>query len=168
MFTRIDKVADRLTERIRNTWTDRFFYMLSRAADHGVLWLVIGAIYAFATQDAWFFVKFAIALGVESGFTNGVIKSITRRHRPELRPNEELPYRLHRPITTAFPSGHATSAFTAAIVLATSPASWIFYLMLASLVAFSRIYVRLHHATDVLGGITLGIGFGLLARWFVR
>ena len=42
--------------------------------------------------------------------------------RPALEQIEEkLPYGMHRPITSSFPSGHAASAFTAATVLAGRP-----------------------------------------------
>ena len=36
--------------------------------------------------------------------------------------------------------------------------------MLAGLVATSRVYVKMHHASDVLVGAALGIGLGTIAR----
>ena len=45
--------------------------------------------------------------------------SSTRSESAEDTPPEEpLPYGMHRPRTSSFPSGHATSAFTAAMLLA--------------------------------------------------
>ena len=38
------------------------------------------------------------------------------------------------------------------------------YYLLATVVAASRVYVRLHHASDVIGGALLGIAFGRVAR----
>jgi undecaprenyl-diphosphatase len=35
---------------------------------------------------------------------------------------------------------------------------------LAGLVAASRVYVRMHHASDVVAGIAFGLGLGLVAR----
>ena len=70
---------------------------------------------------------------------------------------------MHRPITSSFPSGHAASAFTAATVLAGGPATPALY-TLATLVAFSRVYVRMHHASDIVAGAALGLALGLVAR----
>jgi undecaprenyl-diphosphatase len=37
-------------------------------------------------------------------------------------------------------------------------------IILASLIAFSRLYVGIHYPTDVLGGLITGIGLGILAN----
>ena len=38
---------------------------------------------------------------------------------------------------------------------------------LAATVALSRPYVRIHHASDVVGGVVVGAAMGLVARrWF--
>jgi undecaprenyl-diphosphatase len=71
---------------------------------------------------------------------------------------------MHRPRTSAFPSGHATAAFTAATLLAQGNSAGPFYFGLAALVASSRVYTRMHHASDVLAGAALGFVFGRVAR----
>ena len=40
----------------------------------------------------------------------------------------------------------------------------VFFIVLASLIAFSRLYVGIHYPTDVLGGLVTGIGIGLLVN----
>jgi undecaprenyl-diphosphatase len=70
---------------------------------------------------------------------------------------------MHRPITSSFPSGHAASAFTAATVLAGGPATPFLY-GLAGMVAISRVYVRMHHASDIIAGAALGLAMGAVAR----
>lgn len=37
-------------------------------------------------------------------------------------------------------------------------------IILAALIAFSRLYVGIHYPTDVLGGLVTGIGIGLLVN----
>jgi len=87
-----------------------------------------------------------------------------RRVRPELdEPQEPLPYGMHRPVTSSFPSGHAASAFTAAVLLADSPLAPA-YFVLATGVAASRVYVRMHHASDIVAGAALGVLLGVVAR----
>ena len=41
------------------------------------------------------------------------------------------------------------------------PAAWA---ALAAVVAVSRIHVRIHHASDVIGGVAVGLALGLAAR----
>ena len=82
-------------------------------------------------------------MGVESALTNGAIKSLFRRVRPEHEIAEgPLPYGMRRPITSSFPSGHATAAFTAAAILAQTGHGDAFWYALATVVAGSRVYVQ--------------------------
>ncbi|MCB9388410.1 MAG: phosphatase PAP2 family protein [Acidimicrobiia bacterium] len=71
---------------------------------------------------------------------------------------------MHRPITSSFPSGHAASAFAAAVVLADDDPLGPFYYALAGLVAYSRVHTRMHHASDVLVGSVIGLGLGYVSR----
>jgi membrane-associated phospholipid phosphatase len=62
------------------------------------------------------------------------------------------------PHTGAFPSGHASSAFACAAVLAwASPRLRVPALVLAAAIAWSRVYVGVHWPLDVLGGAALGV-----------
>jgi undecaprenyl-diphosphatase len=81
-----------------------------------------------------------------------------------------LPYGMRRPITSSFPSGHAAAAFAAAALLgagARRPAV-VGWHLLATAVAASRVYVRLHHPSDVVAGAALGAAYGRLARRWLR
>jgi membrane-associated phospholipid phosphatase len=134
------------------------------AADHGLVWLGIGALTAAREGDPGVGLRLGAAMGVESALTNGPIKMCFGRVRPELdAPHEPLPYGMHRPITSSFPSGHAASAFTAAVLLADSP--WApAYFALATGIAASLVYVRMHHTSDIVAGAALGVVLGLVAR----
>ena len=159
-----DDTVDRWVERSRDPRLDPLFYGLSSAADHALLWIALGALRAARHGDPAIALRFAAVLGVESALTNGPIKLAFRRIRPPSAPPGPLPYGMHRPRTSAFPSGHATSAFTAATLLAEdSPASSAYW-ELAVLVAASRVYVRMHHASDAVAGTLLGLAFGQVAK----
>jgi undecaprenyl-diphosphatase len=148
---------------------DRFFYGLSSAADHGLLWLAIGAGRAARRGEPAIALELGALLGAESLFTNGVVKSFFRRVRPQEHfvHDAPLPYGMRRPITSSFPSGHAATAFLAAMVLSKGTRAAPAYFALAGLVAYSRVHVRMHHASDVLGGAVLGLALGTVARRFV-
>jgi membrane-associated phospholipid phosphatase len=159
-----DESVDAWVDRRRGPRLDAVLYGLSSAADHSILWHALGALRAARTGNPTTGARFAAVMGVESALTNGPIKACFRRIRPVEVPDERLPYGMHRPRTSAFPSGHATSAFTAATMLAHGTNGGPFYFGLAALVASSRVYTRMHHASDVLAGAALGLLFGLIAR----
>src|SRR5262245_39838168 len=118
-----DDAVDAWIARRRGPTLDPLFYGLSSAADHGLLWLLLGSARAARRGDPMIAVRLAMNLGVESRPTNGPIKLAFGRVRPEhpLARDEPLPYGMHRPISSSFPSGHAATAFTAAMLLRDSP-----------------------------------------------
>ena len=77
---------------------------------------------------------------------------------------------MRKPLTSAFPSGHASAAaFTATVLTAwdgrrSAPLWW----TIAATVATSRAYVRIHHASDVVAGMAVGTVLGLGARTILR
>lgn len=161
----LDDSVDKWFARVRRPALDPLFYGLSSAADHGLLWLAIGSLEAAWRGDPAMALRLGASMGVESALTNGPVKLCFRRVRPEhdFLPDDPLPYGMHRPISSSFPSGHAASAFTAAMLLSDSPLAPA-YFVLAGLVATSRVYVKMHHASDVLVGAALGIALGAIAR----
>src|SRR5207244_7213209 len=106
-----------------------------------------------------------VGLAIELVPANGLTKSLGRRTRPPWEP--ERTTRVRRPRTSSFPSGHATSAFSAAGLLAEDDVLWPLYYAIAVIVASSRVYVRVHHASDVIAGAAIGIALGRIGRKLV-
>jgi len=162
---RFDAAVERAIRSVRSPTLDTVMYTVSSSADHSLLWFIIGTGLSVKKGDLRFAARFATAMGLESALTNGPVKSLFRRTRPAPRLDEgPLPFGMRRPITSSFPSGHATAAFTAAVLLADRhPGPWY---ALAAVVAGSRVYVSMHHASDVVVGAGFGLVFGhALARW---
>jgi undecaprenyl-diphosphatase len=163
-IARWDVAIDRAVDRVRSPRVNAVAYRLSSAADHSLLWHLSGAAVALERGDVGFFVRFAGAMGAESLLTNGVVKSAFKRVRPALYEDIEFHHGLHRPITSSFPSGHATAAFCAARLLG----GGVGWYSLATAVAATRVYVRLHHASDVAVGAAFGLALGSAFKRFVK
>ena len=86
--------------------------------------------------------------------TRGLKKTI-ERPRPALAVQGTAP--LVDAYGYSFPSGHAANMFAACLLLGLIYRRWLWPLLaLASLVAFSRVYVGVHYPSDVLAGAVLG------------
>jgi undecaprenyl-diphosphatase len=161
----LDETVDTWVAGHRSPAADRLFYGLSSAADHSILWFALGALQSARRADVSRGLRLVTAIAGESIVTNGIVKSFFRRVRPALdEPEGPLPFGMRRPVTSAFPSGHATSAFMAAVVLSEGTRLGPAYFGLAALVAASRVYVRMHHTSDVVAGAAFGVALGLVAR----
>lgn len=161
-----DEAVDERVDGIRGHRSlDRLMYGASEVGDWSLLWHLIGAGQALLPgRDPMTAVRLSTTLGVESLLVNGAIKSLFRRHRPVWEEDRPRPHRVRTPLSSSFPSGHASSAFTAAVVLGQGDPLWPVYYALAATVSSSRVYVKVHHASDVLAGAALGVGLGMLAR----
>ena len=164
---RLDATVDAAFDRWRGRpLADRLFYATSELADHSVLWLLIGAVRGLRSERDWqAALRLGAALAAESALVNLGIKSLFRRTRPPSGAQRSLP--LRQPLTSSFPSGHATAAFTAAGLLAEDEPLWPAYYALAVVVSLSRIHVGIHHASDVLAGTALGVALGRAGRRLV-
>ena len=134
---------------------DRLFYTASELGDFSLIWHVVNGTRGLTRRSQKPTVRLALALAAESGLVNGVIKSLFGRRRPVA--HEPRPHNLRQPLTSSFPSGHASSAAMAAVLLSEDDPLWPLYVSLAVVVASSRVYVRIHHASDVVAGAALGI-----------
>ncbi len=162
--TALDRAAEGVFDHLRGRPVlDRIFYGASALGDHSLIWLLLGCLRGLRSEKDWkAAVRVGVGVGLDSALVNIGIKSLFRRKRPKW--DLERPLRLRRPRTSSFPSGHATSAFTAAALLSDQDRLWPLYYAAAVVVASSRVYVRIHHASDVVAGIVIGAGLGRLGR----
>ena len=165
-FAGFDRQVDAWWERLRgNNVVDRVFYAASEAGDFGLIWMAIGATEAAfgPHRKAVSLVRLAAALGAESVIVNAGLKSLFRRERPSW--DQDRPHGLRKPRTSSFPSGHASSAVTAVVLLTEGGTPFgVLYGALAAVVATSRVHVKIHHASDVVGGLVVGAILGSAIR----
>jgi undecaprenyl-diphosphatase len=169
---------DRFDDAVDECWStvlrgrpaiDRMFYLASELGDFSLIWHLVGAARGLRSDrhadDA---LRLAATLLVESIAVNQGIKRLFKRPRPVAL--DPRPHDLRRPLTSSFPSGHASAAFTAAGVLgARDPHLRPLYYAVASVVATSRVHVQIHHASDVVAGAAVGALFaGAANRFWAR
>ncbi len=169
----IPSVFDRFDSRFNNHWDgfrkskalDRVFYTASEVGDFGMVWLAIAAAQAALGPEAKTkaAIRMAAALGAESVLVNGVVKSLFNRERPDWE--QDRPLHLRKPRTSSFPSGHSSSAVTAFLLFTQPKTPWApVYAALAGTVALSRVHVKIHHVSDVAGGLLVGALFGTAVK----
>lgn len=165
-----DRWADGLLDHLRgNPAADRVFTAASELGDFSLIWHLLSAARGLgsprATQDAF---VLAALIGAESLIVNQGVKRLFRRVRPTVAGDDR--YAVRQPSTSSFPSGHASAAAFAATLLAARSAPWMrpFWYGIAAVVALSRAFVRIHHASDVVAGLATGLVLAAAARRIVR
>lgn len=111
-----------------------------------------------------------LAIGVPGLFVT-IAKRLIGRARPYVGGHDDpfayMPF-IWRPEYASMPSGHATTAASAAIAIgALWPQSRAVMWLYALVIMFSRVVVLAHHPSDVLAGALVGAtGAFLVRRWF--
>lgn len=162
IFEPFDEWADAQLERLRgNKLADTVFTTASEVGDFSLIWHIVGAARGLSSEArAGEAALFSALIGAESLVVNQGIKRLFRRIRPTEVGDPRYPVR--KPSTSSFPSGHASSAFFAALLLTswTGRRSAPLWFGLAGVVATSRAYVRIHHPSDVVAGALVGLALG--------
>jgi undecaprenyl-diphosphatase len=164
-----DEAVDDLLERLRgHPLADRLFTAASHAGDFSLIWHAIGVTRGLVLRRPDQTVLLAAALGIESLVVNQGVKRLFRRQRPTASGDDR--YAVRTPSTSAFPSGHASSAaFAAATLIAWDGRRLApLWIAIAAIVGTSRAYVRIHHASDVVGGAVVGLVLAAVARPVLR
>ena len=164
-MTTFDEAGDRVLEPLRNhRSTNALFGFASKVGDFSVVWHVVGLVRAIGSVDRLQqALALSVALGFESLIVNQGIKKLFKRERPTTSGDHRFDVRT--PSTSSFPSGHASSATFAAIVL-TSFTGFPLVLLwagIALVVALSRVVVRIHHLSDIVGGVVTGAALSAIA-----
>jgi undecaprenyl-diphosphatase len=170
LIARFDRLADAPFRRLRgNRVADRVLYTASEAGNFSLIWHALAwapVAVAPTPRRVVQACSTSAALAAESALVNGPVKSVFRRERPVHDDPEPRPHRLRTPRTSSFPSGHASAATVAVMMLGRrrGPAAKLALTGLATIVASSRVHVRIHHASDVAGGVAVGYVLGRVLR----
>jgi membrane-associated phospholipid phosphatase len=160
-----DTWVDDALELLRgNPIADRVFTTASHVGDFSLIWHGIAIVRAVVKGRPDQIVVLAVMLGAESLIVNQGVKRLFRRDRPTTTGDDRL--QVRKPKTSSFPSGHASSAAFAAMILSgwDGPKLGMLWWKIAAIVGISRAYVRIHHGSDVVAGAVVGTLLGLVGR----
>ncbi len=170
-----------------NIFFDQFFLIVSQLGNGWIAVPLVAAIIIIATPRARLAraLLYAAIAGTLAGVANTQIKRAVHRPRPVVYFEKQAASRMENSGIEAkvrsvhlvgrgwrensFPSGHATTVFAAATILALLYGGYFFLGFIpACLTAYSRVYMGVHFPSDVLGGTVLGCSIALLVAFFFR
>ena len=151
-----------ILQEFRTPVLDSFILFVTNLANYVWYVLIIGLLINKPTRKLGVILVFAMIL--QYLINGGILKYLFARVRP-CNVDTAVELLIKRPKGFSFPSGHSAAAFCAVGVLYGAKIKRIFWpaLILACLIAFSRLYLYVHFPTDVLAGALCGffIGYGV-------
>ena len=152
---------------------DAVMPVITLLGDAGIFWIAVAVALLFFPKTRKIGLGMGAALILGLLLCNLTLKPLIARIRPY---DYQLQYfgtnvklLIEAQHDFSFPSGHTIASFEAATVLMLhNKKAGIAAVILASLIAFSRLYLYVHYPTDVLAAVVLGIGFAFLGKYLVE
>jgi len=150
-----------LQENVRSDVLTPIMTFITRLGDKGLFWIATAILLCCFKKTRPLGIMAGISLVFSVLINNAILKNLVARPRPYLPETvggKGLILLIEEQHDWSFPSGHSGASFAAAVVyLAKGPKKLgIPSIILAALIAFSRLYVGVHYPTDVIAGIITG------------
>ena len=151
---------------------DAVMPVITLLGDAGIFWIAAAVVMLFFPKYRKIGLSMGVALIMGLLVCNVTLKPLVGRIRPYDYQLEHFGKQIQLLIATphdfSFPSGHTLASFEAATaILIRNKKLGIPAMILACLIAFSRMYLYVHYPTDVLFSVALGIGFAYLGTFLV-
>ena len=152
-----------LQNTIQCDFLDWFMPIITSLGNAGIFWILLAAAFLCFRKTRKIGITMGIALIFGLIIGNLTLKPLTARTRPyDFDPSIVLLIPPEHEFS--FPSGHTLASFEGAVSLFLyHKKSGITALILASLIAFSRLYLMVHYPIDVIVGTILGSAFAFAA-----
>ena len=147
----LDHIFLKLFTKTRRTHITRFAIFFTKLGN-GQLWLLFSCITFLYYVPIG--LTFQIAIFIQL-YIQVILKNLIKRARP-FQKFLDLEALYMPPDPYSFPSGHTCAAFTMAFVSRlVLPVVWPYFLVVALIIAFSRIYLAAHYPSDVFAGVII-------------
>lgn len=161
-------ILDWIAAHLRCGALDAVMPLITALGNAGIFWILLSVALLLMPKHRKVGITMALSLLMGLVVCNLVLKPLCARTRPydyQLQHfGRVVELLIEAEKDFSFPSGHTIASFEAATVLTVYHKKWgIAALVLASLIAFSRLYLYVHYPTDVLTSVILGVGIGLLS-----
>ena len=146
-----------ILEYIKNPILDKIMLLFTHMGNAGLIWIVTAIVFICTKK----YRKDGIAVGIALllGFIvcNIIMKNAFARMRP-YNFNSAIELIIAEPTDFSFPSGHSCSSFAATVtmLMVSQKRIGIPAVIIAVLIAFSRLYLYVHYPSDVLAGALVG------------
>ena len=136
---------------------DKFMTSVTKLGNAGIFWIILTVLFLLIPKMRKTGVVMAAALIIDLLLCNVLLKNLVARTRP-YDVNTGIQLLVAKLRDYSFPSGHTAASFAsaAALYFAGEKKLWKPALVLACLIAVSRLYLYVHYPTDILGGALLG------------
>ena len=177
MLTLLNYLADHFDFPIlewiaENLWCpflDAVMPVVTAFGNGGIFWIALAVLFLVFPKYRKMGLSMGLALLMGLLVCNILLKPLVARPRPYDYFGKVIELLVATPHDFSFPSGHTIASFEAATaILIRNRKLGIPAMVLACLVAFSRLYLYVHYPTDVLFSVVLGIGFAFLASFLVN
>lgn len=163
-------ILDWIQANLKTGFLDAVMPIITMFGDGGIFWIACAVILLCIPKTRKTGLGMGIALVLGLIVCNITLKPLVQRIRPYDFQQEYfqvtiqlLTERMH---DYSFPSGHTIASFEAATVLLINDKRLgIPAMILAVLIAFSRLYLYVHYPTDVIFSIVAGILFAFIGNW---
>ena len=150
-------VLEWIQENMRCGFLDSFLSFITTLGDGGFIWILLAAALILIPRTRKYGLTAAAALIIGALICNVTLKPLIARIHP-FKIVDTVRVIIPLPMDYSFPSGHTTSSFAAAFALMLTKArGWPAAVLLASVIAFSRLYLFVHYPSDVLAGVLIGL-----------
>lgn len=169
MIQTIDfQILDWIQAHLKNEVLDGIMPIITALGNGGIFWILLGVICLVFAKSRKMGAQMLLAMALGFVIGNLGLKIMIARQRPYTF-NESILLLIKEPSDFSFPSGHTLASFAAAITI-------FFYekkigmaaLILAALIAFSRLYLYVHFPSDILGGLILAVFVAYVAKVIVK
>lgn len=162
------QILDFIQTYLKNDIFDTVLPIITSLGNGGMLWILIGVLCLFFANTRRMGFQMLLAMGLGFLIGNMGLKILIARERPYTF-IEGMELLIKEPSDFSFPSGHTLSSFSAALTIVQYyKGAGIAAIVLAAVIAFSRMYLYVHFPSDIMAGVLLAVLMAWMAKYVIQ